>query len=80
MTNGLLVMVFVSWLTNTVDVPLTPDGFNLLRSQIISQTHIYTVPGFPTVTNTVAVATNTSRFVLQLMELPMTNSLPPLPK
>lgn len=74
MTNSFLVAVFVLWSTNTINTPLTPDGHEVMRHTVTLQKHIYTVPGQPTVTNTVPVATNSEQYSLVWVKLP------PVPK
>lgn len=75
-TNSFFVAVMVLWSTNRMDIILTPSGDEIRRSMITMQTHIYTVPGQPTVTNVVAVATNTVRLKQTWVQIP---ELPPIP-
>jgi len=70
MTNSFLVAVVVTWVTNVFDTPMSPRGDEVTRTTVASQNHVYTIPGFPTVTNTVTVATNYDQFHLIWVKLP----------
>jgi hypothetical protein len=78
MTNSFIVAVWVTWITNTMDIFTSPAGDEMWRHTISSQRQVYTVPGAPTVTNTVAVATNSIHLRMTWVEV--TNTLPPFPK
>lgn len=72
-------MVLLS--TNRMDILLTPSGDEILRSYITVQTHIYTIPDFPTVTNSVPVWTNSTHLQMKWVEVaaPTPVQLPPVP-
>lgn len=70
MTNSFVVAVFVLWSTNTFDTPTSPKADEVVRTTVLSQTHIYTIPGFQTVTNHVPVVTNSEQFSLIWVKLP----------
>lgn len=70
MTNSLIVAVWVLWSTNTYDTPANPSANEVVRTTVASQTHIYTIPGFQTVTNRVPVLTNAEQFSLVWVKLP----------
>lgn len=78
MTNSFIVAVWVMLSTNQVDTLLTPVGDDILRSMVTVQTHVYTIPGFPSVTNAVPVATNSTRLQMRWVEIPVSD-LPPVP-
>lgn len=62
-----------------MDTLLTPVGDDILRSKIVMRTDIYTIPGQSTVTNTVAVATNSVYLHKQWIELPPVPAVSVLP-
>ena len=70
MTNTFIVTVWVLWSTNVFDTALNPAGDDILRSTVVSQTHVYRIPGFPSATNTVAVSTNSDQFHRLWVKLP----------
>jgi len=45
-------------MTNTVDTLLVPSGEEIIRSEIVSQRHVYSIPGNAPVTNCVPIMTN----------------------
>lgn len=77
MTNSFVVAVMVLWKTNTMDVLLTPVGNDIMRSTIVSQAHVYTIPGHATVTNLVPVLTNSVHLRMRWQEVE--KELPPVP-
>ena len=79
MTNSIFtVAMLVLWSTNTYDTLLTPAGDRIIRNTVTFQTHVYTVPGQASVTNVVAVATNSIH--LQLLWVPyVPTEFPPVP-
>jgi len=76
MTN-FVVAVWVTWVTNTMDVFTGPSGDDMWRHTIASQRHVYTAPGAPISTNVVAVYTNSVHLHLSWIEV--TGSFPPVP-